>query len=369
MTDFQQRLVALLSPYLDADLQSLLDESVTESRDRAGHMDSGLTDSALAGQIVAALHQGNLLTTATFPKLARAGQETLDFFFRLFGFAHGHFTSGGSEANLEALWYARRAHPARRLVYGSRACHYSIRKACEILGLEFQIIDSSAEVMDVAKLAQACETTPPLAVVLNAGTTSAGMLDPLSSAITVSHQHGAYCHIDAAWGGFLAFDGRLPAAVSQADSLCFDPHKSLSQPKPCSMLLYQQPPVKAGAAESPYLESPPPLRVSGSSGGERFLGLWLSLHQDNGEQLRQRVRQQTAQATHFSQWLQQRQLPCLAGAANIVCFQLPPRAHHRLAESARFSSTEIDGDHWFRAVFSRPGINAEALIRAVAAVL
>lgn len=369
MTDFQQRLIALLSPYLDADLQSLLDESVTESRDRADHMDSGLTDSALAGQIVAALNQGNLLTAATFPMLAQAGQETLDFFFRLFGFGHGHFTSGGSEANLEALWYARLANPTRRFVYGSRACHYSIHKACEILGLKFQIIDSSAESMDVAKLTQACETTPPLAIVLNAGTTSAGMLDPLASAITVSHHHGAYCHIDAAWGGFLAFDGRLPDAVGQADSLCFDPHKSLSQPKPCSMLLYQQPPVKSGAAESPYLDTSPPLRVSGSSGGERFLGLWLDLHQDNGEQLRQRVRQQIAQAAHFSQWLQQQQLSCLAGAAAIVCFQLPPHAHQKIAESNRFSSTEVDGDHWFRAVFSRPDINAEALIKAVAAVL
>ena len=369
MTEFRQTLRSMLEPYLDDDLQDLLDESLTERFNMAAHMDSGLTDTALTGHIIAALNQGNLLSPSRFPALLRAEQETLTFFKDLFGFQQGHFTSGGSEANLEALWYARKAKPERRLVYGTAACHYSVHKACDMLGLQFQVIESTYEVMDKNMLEKACQNTPPLAVILNAGTTSAGMLDPLEAAIDISRDSGAYCHIDAAWGGFLALDGELPRAVQMADSLSFDPHKSLSQPKPCGLLLYQQLPAGADQLGGPYLDSEPAIKLSGSAGGERFLSLWLTLRQDNGRQLQQHVHEQISQAKLFRDWLIAQKYPCIAGPAAVVCFQLPEPATRQIIASGQFSTTTIDGTDWCRAVFSRPEIKAEELIRAVAAAL
>lgn len=369
MSEFRQALRAILEPYIEGNLQDLLNESLIECTDKAAHMDSGLTDSALIGLVTAALNQGNLLSPASFPALVRAERETLGFFKDLFGFHHGHFTSGGSEANLEALWFARKAQPERRRVYGTAACHYSVHKACDMLGLQFQLIQSTNEVMDAAMLEAACQQAPPLAVVLNAGTTSAGMLDPLEAAIDISHDFGAHCHIDAAWGGFLALDGRLPEAIQQADSLSFDPHKSLSQPKPCGLVLYQQPPTSTGQISGPYLDTDPAMRLSGSTGGERFLGLWLTLQQDNGQQLTQLVRDQISQAQLFSDWLYAQQLRFLAGPAAVVCFQLPEDATRRIIAGGQFSTTNIDGTDWCRAVFSRPHIKARELIKAVAAVL
>lgn len=369
MTEFQQALIALIQPFFDDDLETFLDESLITRTDKASHMDSGLSDTALAGLITAALNQGNLLSSANFPALVRAEQSSLQFFKTLFGFEYGHFTSGGTEANLEALWYARNAEPERRHVYGTAACHYSVQKACDLLGLQFQVIPSRHEIMVPAALQQACEKSPPLAIVLNAGTTSAGMLDPLETAIEIAHEYHAHCHIDAAWGGFLALDGQLPQTIQQADSLCFDPHKSLSQPKPCGLLLYQHAPINTRNPDSPYLDAEPALRLSGSYGGERFLGLWLGIQADRGESLRQLVRQQLHQAAVFSHWLKTQQLPCLAGPAAVVCFQLPAETGDPVVMGNQFSTTHIDGEHWFRAVFSRPDIDAQVLIRAVAAVL
>ena len=75
------------------------------------------------------------------------------------------------------------------------------------------------------------------------GTTSTGAIDDFSTLSTLAHQHGAWFHIDAAYGGFFALVDSVKFAirgVEMADSICLDGHKSLFMPFGCAMLLVRE---------------------------------------------------------------------------------------------------------------------------------
>jgi len=55
----------------------------------------------------------------------------------------GHLTSGGTMANLEALWVSRQLHPDR-LVCGSTHAHYTHERISGVLGVEFRAMGNSA---------------------------------------------------------------------------------------------------------------------------------------------------------------------------------------------------------------------------------
>ncbi|MBI3648372.1 MAG: aspartate aminotransferase family protein [Actinobacteria bacterium] len=73
----------------------------------------------------------------------------------------------------------------------------------------------------------------PFAIVGSAGTVATGAVDPLGEIADVCAEHGAWFHVDAAYGGpaMLADDLRpLFAGIERADSIAFDPHKWLYTP-------------------------------------------------------------------------------------------------------------------------------------------
>jgi glutamate/tyrosine decarboxylase-like PLP-dependent enzyme len=70
-------------------------------------------------------------------------------------------------------------------------------------------------------------------VVASAGTTDTGAVDPVSAIADVAARHGAWFHLDAAYGGFflLCEEGREQLdGVGLADSIVMDPHKGLGLP-------------------------------------------------------------------------------------------------------------------------------------------
>ena len=145
-----------------------------------------------------------------------------------------YMTPGSTLANLTALWAARDATGARRVVT-SAAAHLSIGKAAKILGLALETVPADqAQRMDRAKLPQDLSDA---ILVLTAGTTSAGAIDPLSF-----RRHAAWTHIDAAWAGPLVFSqshaARL-AGMEHADSVAVSAHKWLFQPKESALVLFR----------------------------------------------------------------------------------------------------------------------------------
>ena len=177
--------------------------------------------------------------------------------------AFGTLTSGGSEANLVALKCARdRAAAGAKdaglrswqgrgelLVYASEQSHYSLVKAVDILGLgrrQLRKVGTDArfhlrpEALRREIERDLSEGNTPCCVAGAAGATSTGVIDPLDELADLAKAYGLWFHVDAAYGGGLAFSEKLRPrlrGLERADSVTVDPHKWMFVPFACGAVL------------------------------------------------------------------------------------------------------------------------------------
>ena len=176
----------------------------------------------------------NLLHSASAPFARAAERQAIAWLSPYFGMEGGHMTPGSTMANLTALWAARERTGARRVI-ASEAAHLSIPKAANILGLSLESIPA-----DVAQRLDASKLTGDLSdaiLVLTAGTTSAGAIDPLALC-----GRAAWTHVDAAWAGPLVFSEAHKAklqGLSDADSVAVSAHKWFFQPKESALVFFR----------------------------------------------------------------------------------------------------------------------------------
>ena len=186
----------------------------------------------------------------------------------------GIFCSGGTLANLTALWIARntrlggdgagieslggpvaleRAGYRDAAIVGSALMHYSIRKAAGLLGIGehnvhgVPVDERGRMVVTVCRqLLRRCAESgiAVLALVGVAGTTDCGSIDPLDEIADLAEEFAIHYHIDAAWGGPLLFSRSHRArlrGIERADSVTIDAHKQMYLPIGTSMLLLRDP--------------------------------------------------------------------------------------------------------------------------------
>ncbi len=172
----------------------------------------------------------------------------------------GHLTSGGTFANLEALWVAGQLAPGKKIVASENA-HYTHNRISAVLKLPFESIAADARGrMDLPALEAALQSGEIGTVVVTLGTTSAGAVDPLDRILELRQQYGFRIHVDAAYGGYfklvsdLAEDAaRAYASIHEADSIVVDPHKHGLQPYGCGCILFRNPSVGSFYKhDSPY---------------------------------------------------------------------------------------------------------------------
>lgn len=181
----------------------------------------------------------------------------------MFGWAEylGHLTSGGTMANLEALWIAGQLAPGKRIV-GSEQAHYTHNRISGVLKLDFASIaaDDSGR-MRLDALEDELRAGDVGAVVVTLGTTAIGAVDPLDQILILRKQYDFRIHVDAAYGGYfrlIADELDEPAraayaALDQADSIVIDPHKHGLQPYGCGCVLFRDPAVgRFYKHDSPY---------------------------------------------------------------------------------------------------------------------
>ena len=158
----------------------------------------------------------------------------------------GHLTSGGTVANLEALWVARKSHPGKGIAFSSGA-HYTHSRMAEVIGIEgFTLSRDTAKWSDeLHELASSIGT-----VVVTLGTTGRGHIEPLHQILPIAKELGLRVHVDAAYGGFfqlLAGQEGIDAApwkvLAEVDSIVIDPHKHGLQPYGCGAVLFRDPVV------------------------------------------------------------------------------------------------------------------------------
>lgn len=162
----------------------------------------------------------------------------------------GHLCSGGTIANLEALWVAIGLYPEKTVVASEQA-HYTHRRACEMMRTGFQALAVDARGrLQIDALAEALENSSVGTVVVTLGTTGLGALDPLPAILELRREHGFRIHVDAAYGGYFTLVDQLPSqtravydALSEVDSIVIDPHKHGLQPYGCGCVLFRDPGV------------------------------------------------------------------------------------------------------------------------------
>ncbi|MEU9716133.1 aminotransferase class V-fold PLP-dependent enzyme [Streptomyces sp. NPDC047976] len=150
-------------------------------------------------------------------------------------------TTGGTEANQLALLLARERHGPRLTVLHGANAHHSVPRAAWLLGLPpATALPTPTGTLDPATLDAALATTPgPALVTATAGTTDAGLIDPLDALADVCARHRAELHVDAAYGGALAFSPRHRDKLNglhRARSITLDLHKLGWQPVAAGLL-------------------------------------------------------------------------------------------------------------------------------------
>ncbi|MGA9068900.1 MAG: aminotransferase class I/II-fold pyridoxal phosphate-dependent enzyme [Terracidiphilus sp.] len=173
----------------------------------------------------------------------------------------GHLTSGGTFANLEALWIAGQLAPGKRIV-GSEQAHYTHQRICGVLKLGYSpvAVDQRGR-MSMEALEDELRKGDVGTVVVTMGTTAIGAVDPLDQILALRSRYNFRIHVDAAYGGYFkliseALDDparRAYAVIDQADSIVVDPHKHGLQPYGCGCILFHDPSVgQLYKHESPY---------------------------------------------------------------------------------------------------------------------
>ncbi len=281
-----------VSEYTEFVKQKLVAQSVhTAAPGFIGHMTSALPYFMLPlSRIMTALNQ-NLVKVETSKAFTPLERQVLAMLHRLVyrgndAFydqwihdsqnALGAFCSGGTIANVTALWVARNrlcapdgsfrglaqeglARALKHLdcdglaVLVSRRAHYSLAKAVDLLGLGrdnlVKIDTDENNCIDMKQLRDACsrlrdENIRPLSLVGIAGTTETGNVDPLEDMADLAEELGCHFHVDAAWGGPVLFSERnrhLLEGIARADSVTIDAHKQLYVPMGAGMVVFKDP--------------------------------------------------------------------------------------------------------------------------------
>jgi tyrosine decarboxylase / aspartate 1-decarboxylase len=172
----------------------------------------------------------------------------------------GHLTSGGTFANLEALWIAAQLSPGKR-VLASEQAHYTHSRISSVLGLPFATVPADNQGrMDMAALESTLKDGDVGTVVVTLGATATGAVDPLHKVLALRDTYPFRVHVDAAYGGYFTLVPNLGeeatrafACIAQADSIVVDPHKHGLQPYGCGCILFRDPAVgRFYKHDSPY---------------------------------------------------------------------------------------------------------------------
>jgi len=205
---------------------------------------------SFAKQIYRKYLEKNLGDPSLFPASAELEQETVTMLGSLLSNPHasGSIVSGGTEANIIALWTARNlAKKKRGEVIVPVSAHHSFDKTSDLLNLKLiKVKLNNCFQMDV-KATEKAITSKTVAIVGVAGSTGLGVVDPIGELSDVASANNLYLHVDAAFGGFiLPFFKELgyealdfDFSLSGVCSITVDPHKMGLAPIPAGGILFR----------------------------------------------------------------------------------------------------------------------------------
>ncbi len=332
--------------------------------DTLAHMDPPTPWITWASALWNARLNQNLLHPATAPFARTAEATVIDWLIPYFGMDGGHLCAGSTLANLTALWAAREVAGVK-VVLASQAAHLSVAKAAHILGLNYVSIPTQRNgQIDDSHLspdrlpANAC-------LVLTAGSTATGVIDPLRLA-----GRAAWTHVDAAWAGPLRLSpSHAPRldGIEQADSIAVSAHKWLFQPKESALILFRDT-ARANTALSfggGYLATPN-IGLQGSRGAAAvsLLATLLAWGQDG---FAQRIARCMAMAERLAEAVDAHPALQLWGQpqSGVVVFRplhMAAQALQQRLPEGMFSLCMLDEQPWLRSVAANPVADIAGII-------
>ncbi|MGF2036861.1 MAG: pyridoxal-dependent aspartate 1-decarboxylase PanP [Nostoc sp. CmiVER01] len=278
--------------YIEYLSDNVIDHSIHTSSPRfIGHMTSALPNFVIPiAKLMTAMNQ-NAVKIETAKALSFYERQALAMMHRqIYNFSDrfyeqhiqnsqstlGILVSGGTTANIAALWCARNAALGAKdgfsgvekegltaalnfygykgaVIIGSELMHYSFDKAADLLGMGLRSLikvptDSNNRV-NLRSLRQAVTECQEqnlciIAIAGIAGTTDSGGVDSLLDIAEIAHEANVHFHVDAAWGGPLVFSRQHRyklAGIELADSVTIDGHKQLYLPMGIGMVFMREP--------------------------------------------------------------------------------------------------------------------------------
>lgn len=222
----------------------------------AGQMLKPPHPAAVIGYAAAMLINPNNHALDGGPPTSTMEKEIVRELTAMFGFPDetlGHLTSSGTIANLEALYVAREIHPEKGIAVSDQA-HYTHERMCGVLRMNVETVASDSDGrVRLDNLEDVVRSGRVGTLVLTAGTTGLGSVDPIADVVPWREQYGIRIHVDAAYGGFFSLlsaandpdspldDGtrRHFRAIAECDSVVIDPHKHGLQPYGCGCVLFR----------------------------------------------------------------------------------------------------------------------------------
>lgn len=263
----------------------------TSSPQFIGHMTSALPSFVRPlAKLMTAMNQ-NAVKIETAKALSFCEREALAMMHRqIYNFSDSFYTqhiqnnqstlgilvSGGTTANITALWCARNKSLGAKneflgiekegltaalnfygyngaVVIGSELMHFSFDKAADLMGIStknlIRVPVDSHNRVSIQALRQAVadcreQSLHIIAIVGIAGTTDSGSVDPLEDIAEIAQENNVHFHVDAAWGGPVIFSRKHRhklAGIEKADSVTIDGHKQLYLPMGIGMVFFRDP--------------------------------------------------------------------------------------------------------------------------------
>lgn len=209
----------------------------------------------------------------------------------------GYIATGGTEANIQALWIYRnffqntqQAKLAEIMIVASEDTHYSIAKGANLLSLDLMKVRVDFETRRILHNefeALLCEAIADgkkyFIVVANMGTTMFGSVDNPDTYTKLLEKYNVpyKLHIDAAYGGFvypfIAPDSNLDFANTKVSSITIDAHKMLQAPYGTGIFLCRKDLIEnVLTKEAEYVEGMD-LTLCGSRSGANAIAAWMIL--------------------------------------------------------------------------------------------
>ncbi|MCL7980947.1 MAG: pyridoxal-dependent decarboxylase [marine benthic group bacterium] len=335
------------------------------------YFSSSSSDPGILAEFVAAALNVNAMLWKTAPAASELETRMVDWVRQFVGLPsvfEGVLQDTASSSSLTALLAAReRAIPGTRerglrqpdgggrlRVYQSDQAHSSIDKAAIAAGIGLdgirRVPSDDRFRMKPAKLLRTLEEDRaagdnPIMVCATLGTTSTASVDPVAEIAGICAEQGVWLHVDAAYAGPAAALSELQHLFEGwelADSIVLNPHKWLTTPIDCSVLLYRDADaVRRSLNSTPaYLETDVEARNLMDYGlplGRRFraLKLWFLFRRQGAAELRGMLRRHIKLARGFADWVETEARFELAAPPSFstVCFRAVPPVDHRESAS------------------------------------